>query len=135
MIVIDSSVIIAAYLDRDVHHAKGRAMLEHIREGRWGRGIVPEYVFVETMNVLKRKVSFLVAIEAGHHIQQSMDVDLVPSTEVLKPVWEAFQRDFSTNLSFVDHAIAQVARQRAGGKILTFDRAFRGLPGLTIFPD
>jgi predicted nucleic acid-binding protein len=135
VIVLDSNFLIAVAVKRDVHHVAAHALLELLNAGRWGKGILLEYVFSESVNVIKRRASAIDAIEAGHEMLSSVETEFVKGAEVFDDAWTAFQRDLSTPLSFVDHAIAQVARQRAGGKILTFDRAFRGLPGLTIFPD
>jgi len=135
VIVIDSNILIAASLVRDVHHAAARSSIEQLNAGRWGKAILLEYVFSESLNAIKRRASAVDAIEAGHEMLSSVETEFVNGVEVFAAAWTVFQRDLSTNLSFVDHAIAHTARQRAGGKILTFDRAFRGLPGLTIFPE
>jgi predicted nucleic acid-binding protein len=53
---------------------------------------------------------------------------------LLLDFWRDFQTDFRSPLNFVDLAVASVARERAGGKVLTFNRAFREIPGIKVEP-
>jgi predicted nucleic acid-binding protein len=135
VIVVDASVLIAYYNQDDVFNEQARLAIDRLEAGAWGHGLIPEYVFVETLHVLKRKTSVGDVIAVSHALRAITHSEFLPSSEVFADALAAFQRDLSTPLGFVDHAIAHTARQRAGGKILTFDRGFRGLPGLTIFPE
>lgn len=134
MIVLDSSFLIAAKNTRDVFHKIAAPLMLEVADGRWGKAIVLEYVFLETLGVLKRKQGVRAAWEAGGFLRRSREFDLVHGSDLFLATWNEFQADLHTPLSFVDHAVALVARQRAGGKILTFDKAFRGLPGLHVLP-
>jgi predicted nucleic acid-binding protein len=134
VIVLDSSVLIAFFNDRDVHNASAKQALRELDSGKWGKGLILEYVFVETVNVVKRRVSIPVALDAGRFMRHSRQVELSLSSEVFAKTWDEFRYDFSSPLSFVDLAVAHVARERAGGKVLTFDRAFRGVAGIKAEP-
>jgi predicted nucleic acid-binding protein len=134
LILLDSSVLIAFFNERDVHSAVARQALRELDSGRWGKGLILEYVFVETVNVIKRKVSIPVALEAGRFMQQSRQVDLLLGAGVFANAWDEFRYDLSSPLSFVDLAVAHVARERAGGKVLTFNRAFHALAGIKVEP-
>lgn len=134
MIVLDSSVLVAYFNSRDGNHAKAKSLLESVVAGTWGKAILLEYVFLETVTVLKLKYSPLGAIQAGEHLRRVHQLDFLPSSDLFRSAWKEFQSDQTTRLSFVDHAIAIAARQRAGGKVLTFDDSFRQLPGITVEP-
>lgn len=134
MIVLDSSVLIAFFNGRDVHNGRAKQALRDLDSGKWGKGLILEYVFVETVNVVKRKVSIPIALEAGRLMQQSRQVELSLGSDVFTKAWDEFRYDFSSPLSFVDLAVAHVARERAGGKVLTFDRAFQGVAGIRAEP-
>ena len=135
MIALDSSFLIANYNVRDVFHTTAVRTMDQLRGGVWGRALLLEYVFAETIGILKRKTSNSKAVEVGHHLRNSRESDFVLGAEVFIDSWNKFQGDFSTSLSFVDHAVAVVALQRAGGKVLTFDKAFRQIPGITVLPE
>lgn len=135
MIVLDSSFLIAAHNPRDVHHAKTLPYWESLLSGTWGRGILLEHVFIEIVSVLKRKHSTAVALNAGVQLMRAREIDFLPCSEIFLSIWNEFQSDFLTTLSFVDTSIALVAKQRAGGKILSFDKAFRNTPGLKVLPE
>jgi predicted nucleic acid-binding protein len=134
MIVLDASVLVAFFNERDVHNLAAKQVLRELDSGRWGKGLILEYVFIETVNVVKRKVSIPVALDAGRFMQQSRQVELALSSDVFAKAWDEFRFDFSSPLSFVDIAVARVARERAGGKVLTLDRAFREIPGIQVEP-
>lgn len=135
MIVIDTSVLVAFNNRRDVFHSVAQAAMEGFAFGTWGKGLLLEYVFLETMNVLKRKLTPAMAIHAGGFLRRSHQLEFVSTSDLFPSFWNEFRSDYLSPLSFTDHALAHIARQRAGGKILTFDKAFQGVPGLTILPE
>ncbi len=134
MIVLDSSVLVAFFNQRDVHHQTAKEAMQALDSGRWGKAIVLEYVFVETLNVVKRKVSIPVALDAGRFLQQSRQLELSPTSDLFGKTWEEFRSDLVSPLSFVDLSIVRVARERAGGKVLTFNPAFREIAGIKVEP-
>jgi predicted nucleic acid-binding protein len=134
MIVLDSSFLISAFNDKEVQHPAAVSAYEDFLNGRWGKGLVLEWVFVETVHVLKRKVSGLAALHTGNFLKRAREVEFIPCSELFAPVWQEFQDTMHTKLSFVDVAVIRVARERAGGKVLTFDRAFRDIPGVKVEP-
>ncbi len=135
MIVIDSSILIAWKLQSDVFHVPASEAMQRFTAGTWGKGLLLEHVFVETISVIKRKLNPVAAIQAGGILRRSHQLEFVPASENFLGYWNEFQSDYLSPLSFVDHAIAVTARERAGGKVLTFDRALRGLPGIIALPE
>ena len=52
MIVLDSSFLIGFHNDRDAHHAKASSLMRDFLDGRWSKGLLLEYVFLEVVTVL-----------------------------------------------------------------------------------
>ncbi|MEX2178238.1 MAG: PIN domain-containing protein [Gemmatimonadaceae bacterium] len=131
-IVVDSSFLIAYHNTRDVHHASAARTMVHLAAGKWGRVLLLEYVFLEVVTVLLARLGHERAVEVGTTLLAAEEVDFVPCSELFLDVLQEFTNQRVGTLSFVDAAIAVAARNRAAGRIATFDTDFRGLPGLTI---
>jgi predicted nucleic acid-binding protein len=132
MIVLDSSFLIAYYNTRDIHHpAAARTMVQILGE-KWGRGLLLEYVFLETVTVLRARRDAGVAASVGKTLLSAAELDFVPCSGVFNEAFEIFQRLRQHNLSFVDAAIVAVAMQNAPGFIATFDQDFSGIRGIKV---
>lgn len=135
MIALDTSFLVAAFNEADVHHRQAAVAWEQLLAGQWGRAVLLEHVFVETVTVLKRKTMAIYAIHAGAELLRAREVEFMPASNGFSAYWRDFQTDLRTQLGFTDLAVAHVARERAGGKVLTFNRAFRALAGIKVEPD
>lgn len=134
MIVLDTSFLVALHNTQDAHHARARSTADDFEAGRWGRGVLLEYVFLETMTVMLVRQNLDSATRAGRLLLAAGDLDFVPCSELFASVFEAFTEQPGTRLSFADVAIAGFARRYADGHVLTFDREFAKLPGLRLWP-
>lgn len=132
MILIDSGVFIAAATARDAHHGQAKAILAEIAKGTWGAGLVPEYVFVETVNYLVRKRGFAVAAAFARGLLSADELTLVPSRGLFPRALAEFLEQRGTALSFTDAALVSLAKGRGIRTIATFDSDFRAVPGLRI---
>ncbi len=132
MIVIDTSVLLAYFNTRDVNHQKARFAMESVVNGRWGKAILLECVFSETVSFVKEHQSALAAIQIGEHLRRVHHFDFIPTSDLFRSAWKEFQSDQTSRLDFTDHIVVLAARQRAGGKVLTFDPVFRDVPGINI---
>jgi predicted nucleic acid-binding protein len=56
----------------------------------------------------------------------------VPCSAFFSDAFETFTHQEGNRLSFADAAIAYVARERAGGLVLTFDKEFDRFPGVQV---
>ena len=100
--------------------------------GKWGQGLLLEYVFLETVTVLRARRDLKVATTVGKTLLRASEIDLVPCSDIFADAFDTFRRDRSHDLSFVDAAIASVARQHSPGFVATFDNDFRALKGVTV---
>lgn len=134
MVVLDSSFVIAYHNARDVHHAGAVRAMDELTGGKWGRGLLLEYVFLEVVTVLLARRGLSVASTVGSVLLQAREIDFVPCSELFLDALETFRNQGSTKLSFVDAAIVTVARRQDVGVIATFDRDFQSIKGITLVP-
>ena len=132
MIVLDSSFLIAFHNPKDAHHAAASVVMERFLAGEWGKGLLLEYVFLEVVTVVMLRLDLAAATGAGRILLEAEELEFVPCSDHFLETLDRFSRQNGTRLSFVDAALAQAARKRADGQILTFDAEFRKLPGLRV---
>lgn len=133
-IVVDSSFLIAYHNTRDVHHAAAARAMVNLVGGKWGRVLLLEYVFLEVVTVLLARRGRAAAVAVATTLLQATEVDFVPCSEHFLDALEVFRTQTSGALSFVDAAIVAVARERAGGRVASFDGDFAELQGVTVVP-
>jgi predicted nucleic acid-binding protein len=134
LIVLDSSFVVAHYNTRDSQHLTAASAMEEFLAGRWGEGLLLEYVFLEVMTVLSVRRDLATAARAGQILLGARELEFIPCSDIFQETVERFSKQTLTRLSFADAAITSVARRRAGGQILTFDAGFRKVRGLHVFP-
>lgn len=125
MIVLDSSFLIGFHNERDAHHQAASALMNQFLAGKWGKGLLLEYVFLEVTTVLLLRRGLNVATRVGKILLAAQELDFVPCSDLFSETFKTFQEQVSTKLSFTDSAIAYVAQQRAEGLVLTFDDELR----------
>ena len=130
MIVLDSSFLIAFHNERDSQHAAARRLMREFLDDRWGKGLLPEYVFLEVMTVLLVRRDLATAVRTGRLLLEAQELEFVPCSDVFLDAVQLFGSQKRTSLSFADAAIAVIARTRADGQVLTFDAGFRRVNGL-----
>ena len=132
MIVLDSSFLLAYYNTRDVHHASAARTMIQLIGGKWGRGLLLEYVFLETVTVLRARRDRKVAVTVGRILLDAREIDFVPCSDIFSDTFETFGRDRSHDLSFADAAIVTVARRHSPGFVATFDSDFTAIRGVSV---
>jgi predicted nucleic acid-binding protein len=135
VIVVDSSFLIGFHNERDAHHPAARLLMDRFLSGAWGKGLLLEYVFLETMNVLLVRRDHSVAARVGHALLNAKELEFVACSDMFLEALQGFSSQAGTRLSFTDAAIAWIARTRAHGLILSFDEEFRKIAGIRINPD
>jgi predicted nucleic acid-binding protein len=132
VIVLDSSFIVAFHNERDAHHIPARGWMERFLQGEWGRGLLLEYVFLEVMTVLLIRRDIGVAARVGRLLLEAGELDFVPCSDLFPDAFRMFTSQCRTRLSFADAAIAHVAKELAGGQVLTFDADLGKFPGIQV---
>jgi predicted nucleic acid-binding protein len=134
VIVVDSSFLIAFHNDRDSQHGAARVMMNEFLTGKWGRGLLLEYVFLEAVTVMLNRRGFETAARVGELLLESEQLEFVPCSDFFTEAVGEFNQQKNTKLSFADAAICVAARSKAAGRLLTFDVEFRKIPGLQVYP-
>jgi predicted nucleic acid-binding protein len=134
VIVLDSSFLVAHHNTWDAHHEAAAAAMTDFLEGKWGRGLLLEYVFLEVVTVLMARRGPRIASEVADVLLGAKELEFVPCSALFLDTVETFQRQTKTRLSFVDSAIVNIARDRADGLVATFDKELAGVPGITAIP-
>jgi predicted nucleic acid-binding protein len=132
VIVLDSSFLIAFYNDRDAHHPKASSLMHDFLDGRWGKGLLLEYVYLEVVTVLLVRADLATATSVAGILTESEELEFVPCSDLFADTVKAFMAQRKTKLSFTDSAIATVAGKRSDGLVLTFDEEFRKVPGIRL---
>ena len=130
MIVLDSSFLIAFHNERDGQHEVACGLMCDFLAGTWGKGLLPEYVFLEIVTVLLVRRDLETAVRVGQLLLEPQELEFVLCSDLFLDTVGAFAAQKNTRLSFADSAIAVIARTKADGRVLTFDAEFRKMPGL-----
>lgn len=106
--------------------------MDRFLDGKWGRGLLLEYVFLEVATVLLVRRDLAVAAQVGTLLLDAAELDFVPCSDFFSDAFEIFTHQGHTRLSFADAAIVHVALERAEGLVLTFDEALGKHPGIRV---
>ena len=106
MIVLDSSFLVGFHNERDAHHQSASALMDHFLAGKWGRGLLLEYVFLEVTTVLLVRLDLNVATRVGNILLEAQELEFVPCSDFFPEIFKAFQEQKSMRLSFANSAIA-----------------------------
>ena len=128
MIIIDTGIIAAFYNKNDENHERAVFLLDNLRKGKYGTGILSDYVLDETVTLLyvrsKRKE---IAIHAGEIIISEKLGKFFPmSYELIIKTWERFQNLVERGLSFTDCSLITISDYLDCNDILSFDTGFDG---------
>ncbi len=133
MVVLDSSFLVAYHNTRDVHHAAAARAMVQLLGGAWGQVLLLEYVFLEVVTVLLLRRGPETAFAIADTLLGAREVRFVPCSDLFLDALSRFRDQKHGRLSFVDAAIAVVAR-RDTGYVLTFDTGFNAVEGLRVIP-
>ncbi|MBI1935895.1 type II toxin-antitoxin system VapC family toxin [Candidatus Woesearchaeota archaeon] len=121
--MIDASVFCAYSNTRDVHHNNAVKVISDMLSDKYGSPITTDYIFDETVTVVKRKCNRHFANEIGNFLLNSEFLVARIDDFIFQKAWEICQEE--DGLSFTD--CASIAFMRAFGirYIATFDKGFK----------
>lgn len=135
MIVIDSSLLIAALSEKDTNHARATLLVAEIRRGVWGQALVPDWVFLEVSNFVHRRSGHKKAVRVAREMADPDAGRIIPCSALFAAALELFASSAGADLSFVDAGIVAVARKTGTVNVATYDRGFHSVPGLNVVQD
>lgn len=122
-IFLDSSYLIAFVDKRDRAHLEAIGLAEQISEGVFGRIVISDYVFDESVTFIASRQGFKKAIEWGKKTLDSELELIYTSKEVFQKAWELFQK--RKNLSFTDCTIVELMKAEGIKHLASFDEGFK----------
>jgi predicted nucleic acid-binding protein len=132
MLVLDSSFLIAFHNERDVHHARALDIMDRALAGEWGPMLLAEYVFLEVVTVIRLRRDLATAVRVGELLLGARELEFLPCSQVFLQAFEVFRGESRRKLSFVDAAVAALARSHPPGAVASFDSGFEGLEGFVL---
>lgn len=123
-VLLDTSFLVAHYNHRDGNHQRAIKLLLELETNQFGSLVISDYVFDETITLIKKYLGNKQAIEKGNELLNSIELTKV-DTEVFRLSWEISKR--FDNLSFTDCSNLAVMRHYGLEHLATFDSGFNGI--------
>lgn len=108
--------------------------MDELREGIWGQGLLLEYVFIEYVTVVQRRIDHATALQIGQQLRRARELQFVQSADVFDMGFDVFRTQGNLGLSFIDAAVVATALHVADGHVASFDLAFGQVEGITRVP-
>lgn len=130
MIVLDSSLLIAFKVKNDIHHEKAAALMKQVALGKFGRPLISDYIFDETLTgILVRSKNHKLAVDYGKELLSSVDM-LKPDEDTFGEAWRIFSDDEESKFSFTDSTTIAMMAKHDVTRVGTFDEDFDELEGI-----
>lgn len=124
MIFLDSSAIIAYKNADDINHKKAAEIFQELTQGKYGIGVISEFIFSEVTTVLALRKSMEAAKEVGTVLLNAREIEIMKASDVFERAWEIFIDQKNTALSFVDASNLACMEYKKIKQIATFDKDF-----------
>lgn len=123
--LVDASVLIGLWNEGDLHHRRAEELMKSIEEP-----LITDYLFDEFLGVTTRKYSRGRALQTGNELlSNGTQMATIGPVEFIH-AWELFQH--SKTLSFTDCTTIAIMRSLGITHIVTFDKAFDSIEGITV---
>ncbi|MBK6326947.1 MAG: type II toxin-antitoxin system VapC family toxin [Chloroflexi bacterium] len=130
--IIDSGAFLALLNAKDRFHPVAKQFALANREAVF---FIPEFIFAETMTLIKARLGSRQAIQLGESIQASAQFQLVPLTDDMRQViWSLFSRYADKDWSYPDCSLLALAQQMGVTAVFSFDHHIEQMAGLTRVP-
>ena len=129
MILVDTGILAAFVNSRDQNHSRSEQLLDQLRQGGYGVGIVTDYVLDEVLSLIfVRTRRHELCIKIGELIiSQKIGKFLLIPDEIVYKSWDTYKKYVMKGLSFTDCSIIATAGMLNSNQILSFDKGFDGI--------
>lgn len=124
MIFLDSSVIIAYKNADDTNHTRAVEIFSRLNEGKYGKGVISEFIFTEVTTVLALKRDLNAATDVGNILLDAKEIEIMKASDVFERTWDIFKNQKNTKLSFIDASNLACMEQGKIKRIATFNKDF-----------
>ncbi|MBU6392252.1 MAG: type II toxin-antitoxin system VapC family toxin [Candidatus Micrarchaeota archaeon] len=134
MIFIDTSLIVAYANAEDEFHSRAVEIVTEIDGGKYGMGVITDYIFDEIMTtLLARTRNLKLVVENGNKLlDATLFINLNIDSDIFGSTWKIFKEQQKSRLSFTDCSIIATCRANGIANLATFDRALKESSKLTI---
>ena len=123
-ILLDSGVLVAFYNHDDQNHLRSIDVLNNIKENSLGTQIISDYIFDETITLLKKYLGNKKTSEIGEYLLSNLEFKEVDPL-LFQISWQ-LSKKFS-DLSFTDCTNLVLMQHYNINHLATFDSGFDGL--------
>lgn len=132
MIFLDTSFLVSLEVETDQNHEKAIKVMDEIISGKFGKLIISDYIFDETVTVTFGKSRDLKkAVMVGTNLQNSAEILKVDERN-LEEAWNLFKNQKGTRFSFTDCTILSLMKKEGIKNIATFDRDFENVKEINV---
>lgn len=127
-IIVDTSALVAFFVQSEQHHPAARRYAAQHPSVRW---IVLETVFDEFVTWMRAKVSISSSIQVGYILREEhLYVNISDAADAA--TWEAFCRYDDKHWSYTDCSILAMAHGLGVSEVFAFDEHIEQMSGLGI---
>lgn len=128
--LIDTSAVYALTVKADRHHAEALKFAQQWLS-RQNTFVLPEWVFVEAMTLLKSRFGAALAVRVGQDLRRGAAYHWMSlGREAERETWAIFQKYTDKAWSYTDCALLALARRLNARDVFAFDEHFTQMPGL-----
>ena len=129
MHLIDSNIWIAAKIEKDYWHKKGKEIVKKILDGALKKVVITDYIVDEVVTYLNARTNFETAREMLETLTSSQFIEvIIIDAQQFEKTKEIFEKN--KNLSFTDASSVVVMQDKKINKIISFDEDFDGIEGI-----
>jgi predicted nucleic acid-binding protein len=130
--ITDSGALLALLDVKDKFHASAK---QFVAANRTATFLIPEFIFAETMTLVKARLGARAAIQLGEQIQRSDQFHLIHLTdEERQAVWTLFSQYDDKDWSYPDCSLLALAQRMGLPTVFSFDRHISQMAGLKRIP-
>ncbi len=132
MIFLDSSFLISVEVETDQNHERAIKIRDEIINNKYGRNVISDYVFDETVTVTFGRTKDLEkTILVGENLKNSVEI-LKVDDDIFQEGWILFKNQKNTKFSFTDCITLSIMKKDGIRNIATFDEDFRKSEGINV---
>lgn len=132
MICLDTSFLISVEVETDQNHNKAIKVRDDVINGKFGKAVISDYIFGETLTVTLGKTKNLAkAVFVGMGLRNSSEMFKIDEKE-FEDAWNLFKNQKNTKFSFTDCTTLALMKKEGIANIATFDRDFRSVKDINI---
>jgi len=122
-IILDTSFLFSLFNKEDIYNEKASKMMLTLKEGRFGKLFITDYIFDEFITLALKRAGADLAIEWGQSLLDSQKIEfLTTDNSEFKMAWEFFKQ--YKELSFTDCTLLAISKHFGIGNIASFDSDF-----------